>query len=225
MEAPMAEIGAPSILVLVYTSAIMMILRFNVGPIVGKLGPLGLLMSAATCAIIGLFLLAGANGLVMIFIAATIYGVGKTFFWPTMLGVVSEQYPKGGALSLNAIAGIGMLSVGILGGPMIGAFQEKNVTDSIAESQPAIIEAIAVEKSYVLGEYKAVDPAKLGALPQAQQDMLQPIIEESTQGALKKVALFPILMLVGYIGLHLYFKSRGGYKPVELASGENAGSH
>lgn len=225
MEAPMAEIGAPAILVLVYTSAIMMILRFNVGPIVGRLGPIGLLMAAATCAIIGLFLLAGASSLVMIFVAATIYGLGKTFFWPTMLGVVSEQYPKGGALSLNAIAGIGMLSVGILGGPLIGAFQEKNVTDSIAESQPAIIEAVAVEKTYVLGKYKAVDPAKLAALPQAQQDTLQPIIEEGTQGALKKVALFPILMLIGYIGLHLYFKSKGGYKPVEIGGGESAGSH
>ena len=46
-----------------------------------------------------------------IFIAATIYGCGKTFFWPTTLGVVSEQTPKGGALTLNAIGGIGQVSV------------------------------------------------------------------------------------------------------------------
>ena len=31
---------------------------------------------------------------VMIFVAATLYGFGKTFFWPTMLGVVSEQTPE-----------------------------------------------------------------------------------------------------------------------------------
>ena len=42
----------------------------------------------------------------LIFLAATLYGFGKTFFWPTMLGVVSEQTPKGGALTLNAISGL-----------------------------------------------------------------------------------------------------------------------
>ncbi len=218
MEAPMQEIGAPAILVLVYTSMIMVILRFNVGPIVGKLGPLGLLMAAASFAAVGLFLLAGAKGLAMVFIAATIYGIGKTFFWPTMLGVVSEQYPKGGALSLNAIAGIGMLSVGIVGGPLIGAFQEKNVTEAIAESNPALIESIGQDKSYVLGDYKAVDPAKLAALPQEEQEKLQPIIQEGTQSALRKVTIFPILMLIGYIGLSLHFKSKGGYKPVDIAA-------
>ena len=219
MQAPMLEIGAPAILVLVYTSAIMMILRFNVGPIVGKLGPLGLLMAAAAFAAVGLFLLAGATGLAMVFIAATIYGIGKTFFWPTMLGVVSEQYPKGGALSLNAIAGIGMLSVGIVGGPLIGAFQERNKTDAIAEAHPGMIETIGQDRSYVLGDYKAIDPAKFAELSQEDQEMLQPIIAEGTQSALREVTLFPILMLIGYIGLHLFFKSRGGYKPVDLSAG------
>ena len=50
----------------------------------------------------------------MILIAATLYALGKTFFWPTTLGTVSEQSPKGGALTINAIAGVGMLGVGIL---------------------------------------------------------------------------------------------------------------
>lgn len=225
METPLEEIGAPAILVLVYTSAIMMILRFNVGPIVNRLGPLGLLATAASLAIVGLFLLSGAHGLVMIFLAATIYALGKTFFWPTMLGVVSEQYPKGGALTLNAIAGIGMLSVGIIGGPLIGAFQEKNVTDSLRQSSPAIIDNITVEKTYVLGTYEALDPAKMGVLPQAQRDAMQPEIRRATQGALKKITIFPIIMLVAYIGLILYFKSKGGYKPVELDDGQTGGAH
>ena len=34
--------------------------------------------------------------------AATVYGIGKTFLWPTMLGVVSERFPRGGALTLGA---------------------------------------------------------------------------------------------------------------------------
>ena len=106
-----------------------------------------------------------------------------------------------------------------MGGPLIGAFQEKNVTDAIAESHPDMIETIGQDKSYVLGDYKAVDPAKLAELSQEDQEMLQPIIEEGTQSALRKVTLFPILMLIGYIGLNLYFKSRGGYKPIDLSAG------
>ena len=78
----MQEIGAPSILVLVYTSAIMMILRFNVGPIVGKLGPLGLLIASASFAAVGLFLLAGAKGLAIVFIAALFTGSVKPFSGP-----------------------------------------------------------------------------------------------------------------------------------------------
>ena len=56
----------------------------------------------------------------MVFLAATIYGVGKTFFWPTMLGIVSERFPKGGALTLNAAGGVGMLSVGVVGTVFLG---------------------------------------------------------------------------------------------------------
>src|SRR5262249_5921613 len=100
--------------ILVYTSAIMMVLRFFAGPIVHSLSPLGLLAVSSLLAIVGLYSLSFAAG-AMIFIAATLYGFGKTFFWPTMLGVVSEQMPKGGALTLNAISGIGMLAVGTLG--------------------------------------------------------------------------------------------------------------
>ena len=116
MEEPMKEAGYNGLWVLIYTSAIMMVLRFwFAGPIVEKLGPLGLLATSAVLAIAGLYLLSTASGLTAIFIFATLYGFGKTFFWPTTLGVVSEQCPKGGALTLNAIAGIGMLAVGILG--------------------------------------------------------------------------------------------------------------
>src|SRR5207237_114303 len=56
--------------------------------------------------------------------AATVYGLGKTFYWPTMLGVISERFPKGGALALGFSGGVGMLAAGLLGGPGIGYFQD-----------------------------------------------------------------------------------------------------
>ena len=216
MEKPMHASGWNPTWVLVYTSAIMMVLRFNAGPVINKFGPLGLLAMCSGLAIVGLQLLSFASGVFFIFFAATIYGIAKTYFWPTMLGVVAEQTPKGGALTLNAIAGIGMLTVGILGGPFIGYLQETSVTSAIEEEIPAVYEEVTVESDYLLGKYTAFNAETLGALPEAVRAQVNEIKERETQGALGKMAMFPAFMLVCYIGLIFYFKSQGGYKPKSL---------
>ena len=41
---------------------------------------------------------------------------------------------------------------------------------------------------------------------------------ESNQQALRAMALFPTFMLVCYLILIGYFKSKGGYKPVDIGS-------
>ena len=90
MTPEMATIGIDAGWILVYTSFIMMILRFFAGPIVHKFSPLGLLAVSSIIAAIGLVFLSKATGLTII-AAATLYGLGKTFFWPTMLGVVLQN--------------------------------------------------------------------------------------------------------------------------------------
>lgn len=220
MEEPMKEAGFNPLWVLIYTSAIMMVLRFFAGPIVHALQPLGLLAVSATLAIAGLVWLSGASGMTMIFAAATLYGFGKTFFWPTTLGVVSEQCPKGGALTLNAIAGIGMLTVGIVGGPLIGKMQEDSAVAAVTEAKPDI--ELTKESSYFLGKYEAVDSDKVAALPDAEAAEVNEAATKGKQGSLKQIALFPGIMLLCYLGLILYFRGRGGYKPVELASDASA---
>lgn len=223
--------------VLVYTSAIMCVLRFFAGPIVHKLSPLGLLSLSALLAIFGLTWLSAASGALMIFAAATLYALGKTFFWPTMLGVVSEQTPKGGALTLNAISGIGMLAVGTLGFPFIGVLQtqeqQKALANSpeIVETIPALVKdgkftAVTSKKIYEILEYQAVDDKAvtqaIEALPETQQPDATTLVkttqDQSKQKALGKMAIFPAIMLACYLGLLLFFKSKGGYKPVELTS-------
>jgi hypothetical protein len=52
--------------------------------------------------------------------AATIFGIGKTFLWPTMIGVTAELFPRGGPLLLAVMGGAGMLSVGLVL-PVMGA--------------------------------------------------------------------------------------------------------
>jgi MFS family permease len=213
--------------VLVYTSAIMLVLRFFAGPIIHSLSPLGLLAGSAVLAIVGLILLSGATGVAMLFVAATLYGFGKTFFWPTMLGVVSDQTPRGGALTLNALGGIGMLAVGVLGFPFIGTLQADKKIDAIAgtsaaQSVPGLVQdgtlapkVLDEKRVYEIIPYATVNDAALAAqtasLPAPQQKEIADAAAGSAQRALKNMALFPAIMLGGYVILIVYFRSRGGY--------------
>lgn len=116
------------LMLFMWTSGLMFALRFFAGPIVHKISPLGLLFASGVLGAAGLLLLGNVEGIVLCVVAATIYGLGKTFFWPTMLGVVSERFPRGGAVTLGMIGGIGMLSAGLLGGPGIGYNQDVYAT-------------------------------------------------------------------------------------------------
>jgi MFS family permease len=123
------------LMLFIWTSGLMFALRFFAGPIVHQISPLGLLFCSAVLGCIGLLLFGNAVGIVLCVVAATIYGLGKTFFWPTMLGVVSERFPRGGALTLGAVGGVGMLSAGLLGGPGIGYKQDYFAVEKLKDSQ------------------------------------------------------------------------------------------
>jgi len=220
MREPMSELNLQPGWVLVYTSLIMLILRFFAGPIVHHLSPLGLLAVSAALAIVGLLYLSTAAGLTIL-VAATIYGVGKTFFWPTMLGVVAEQFPKGGALTLNTIAGVGMLSVGVLGNPLLGNIQDRKLDQQLAQ-YPGIYERVISDetKASVFGPYRPLNQQALRELDAGDRDMVQKEQDAAKQSALKTVAIFPCIMLASYLGLILYFKTRGGYRAQTLIKEE-----
>src|SRR6185295_4399332 len=112
------------LMLFVYTSTLMFALRFVAGPIVHKISPLGLLFTSGIFGAIGLTLLGNAVGGLMCVVAATVYALGKTFLWPTMLAVASERFPKGGAVAIGLMGGMGMLSAGLIGGPAIGYKQD-----------------------------------------------------------------------------------------------------
>lgn len=213
MSPEMEKLGYNAAWVLVYTSAIMLVLRFLAGPLVHKLSPLGLLAVCALLAACGLIFLSKAAGMT-IFAAATLYGVGKSFFWPTMLGVVSEQFPKGGALTLNATGGVGMLAVGVLGAPFIGLLQENALSSDLKKQQPTLYAAVKAdqEKNSVFGAYEPVDPDKIAKLPEADQSTIKTIDNSAKRSALATMAIFPCIMLVCYLILITYFRSQGGYQ-------------
>jgi len=114
---PQLNPGAGSgVLFLVYTAGLMFALRQWASGLSHK-SPLTTLIVSSLLAGIGLYWLGGldsnSNALVA-FVAATLFGIGKTFLWPTMLGVAAEQFPRGGALVLSLLGGAGMLSVGLV---------------------------------------------------------------------------------------------------------------
>ena len=221
MEGEMSQLGLNAGWVLIYTSLIMMILRFYAGPIVHRLSPLGLLACSAALAMLGLVFLSKASG-TLILLAATLYGVGKTFFWPTTLGVVAEQFPKGGALTLNAIAGMGMLAVGTFGNPILGNIQDRYVAQKVQEHDASegtnLANTYVMEKRSIIGSYDAVDPAKLRAGSENDKSIISRFQNAAKKETLWKVAILPLIMLICYIGLIFYFRSKGGYRPVEIDS-------
>lgn len=108
----------------IYTSLLMTGLRFFAGPIVHKISSLGLLFISAIIGATGLYLISIGDSVPFMFFAATVYGIGKTFLWPTMLGVVGERFPKSATVAMAMLGCVGMLSAGYLGGPGIGYKQD-----------------------------------------------------------------------------------------------------
>ena len=82
--------------ILIYTSSMMFVLRHFAGPIAHRFSPVGMLTGSAVFSAIGLYALSFAYDFTTAIAAATIFGLGITYFWPTMLGVTAERFPRGG---------------------------------------------------------------------------------------------------------------------------------
>lgn len=157
------------LMLFVYASSIMFVLRFFAGPIVEKINPVGLLFMSACLGSFGLYMIGQSEAAAMVWLSVTIYGLGKTFLWPTMLGVVGERFPKGGAVVMGAMGGIGMLSAGLLGGPGIGYKQDYYASKSLDEASPEAYERYAVSeadksKFLTFPEIRGLDGQKVGVI-------------------------------------------------------------
>ena len=131
-----------------WTSAIMFSLRFCAHFIETKLklSPVGLLMLCSALAFIGLRLSSVMNTFSMALIALGIYAVGKTFFWPTMLAVASDRYPRTGAVAISIMGGIGMLSAGLIGSPGLGYAKDRFSGEKLKEINESTYAAFKAEQ-------------------------------------------------------------------------------
>ena len=141
-------VGMQGILLLVYVSALMFVMRHFAGPIVARISSVGLMFVSCLAAGIGLYLLSLANSPPLAFAAATVWGIGVCYMWPTMLGIVAERFPRGGAMAMGLMGFAGGMSIQFVL-PQMGAIfdaakaQKAGGADKIANLSPeAMQEAV-----------------------------------------------------------------------------------
>jgi hypothetical protein len=157
IPAVLASGGLPGILVLVWGSLLMAILRRTAsGPLIRLLSPTGILFSSMILAALGLYLLSTAETAVAAFIAGTVFAVGVCFVWPTMLGFVSERVPRSGALGLALLGGAGMGIVGLVTSPWLGKIADEKAHERFVAQQPAVVATLDSARSALRAKLPSV---------------------------------------------------------------------
>jgi MFS family permease len=136
IERILGNSGANPMLILAMVTGIMALGRYFAGPIIHKLNPIGVLLMSAILTSAAVYSMSIAEGN-MIYFAAILFAFGVCYFWPTMIGFVSEYLPKTGALGMSLVGGAGMLSTAIWQ-PVIGSWLD-------AEKEIALASGIAQE--------------------------------------------------------------------------------
>jgi MFS family permease len=245
---------------IVFSASIMLTLRVFAGSVLQFFTPPSLLALSGLLSAVGLFWLSSAAG-VAVFIAFVLYALGQTYYWPCVLGFVSERYPEGGALTLNTVSAIGLLSFGIIGAPLLGVAFDKSIHDSLNEREPTFVAVAETDEGFLWSEHMAIDPAVLirpaaddnkngildreehtlgmdeesqqaieadwaamDALSSEEDARVRAVFAEEDAAAGRSVLAyavrFPLILVFAFGCIALFFRSRGGYKPIELASME-----
>ena len=119
--------GIDGIWFLMLTAGIMFVLRFFVSNWVHKFSPFAVMTACSVITAVGLYWLGSlqpGTSIPIAFLAATVFGFGKVYYWPTMLGVTAERFPKGGALLISLMGGAGFLAISFVL-PVMGAQFDK----------------------------------------------------------------------------------------------------
>jgi len=211
-----------------WTSAIMFSLRFCANFIEQKLGlsPVGILLTCAILACVGLNLASAMTSFGVALVALAVYAIGKTFFWPTMLAVASDRFPRTGAIAISIMGGIGMMSAGLIGSPGLGYAKDRFAGEALKESNPAVYaqyRAATPSQFLFFSEVHGLDGTKLADAQKVDVGTRTPdqkaVVDASITGdrrTLKADSFIPAAMATIYLLLLLYFKAAGGYKAVHL---------
>jgi hypothetical protein len=172
--------------------------------------------------------------------------LGKTFFWPTMLAVTGDRFPRTGAVAMSLMGGVGMMSAGLIGGPGLGYAKDRFAVEELKKVDAPLYEEWkgegATSKFLAFGEVTALDPGRLEAAKKAAaakksvdsgmtvtpeeaalaKDLTpaqQTVVDADIRGnrdTLKVDSLIPATMAICFLLLSIYFKSIGGYRPLTI---------
>ncbi|MFK8048080.1 MAG: sugar MFS transporter [Halioglobus sp.] len=173
-------VGMQGILLLVYVSALMFVMRHFAGPIVARISSVGLMFVSCIAAGIGLYALSLSTTPATAFAAATIWAIGVCYMWPTMLAIISERFPRGGALAMGMMGFAGGMAIQFVL-PKMGA-----IFDTAKAEAAGGAEKLA------------------GLSPEAMEEVIRYASVESFQS----VAIVPILLLPVFGAIWIYDRSR-----------------
>jgi MFS family permease len=194
--------------VLIYTSLMMFTLRHFAGPIAHRLSPVGMLTGSAILSAFGLYALSFAYDFKTAIAAATIFGLGITYFWPTMLGVTAERFPRGGAFLLGLMGCVGNLAIGLVQ-PWMG-----RINDEIT------LAAIPTEFRNQIVVQGVIEPGEVKKLPPEQQSIVTEAQKEGAKWSFRYVSALPVILVFIFGGIALADRARGGYRPEVLKGKE-----
>lgn len=176
-----------AILLLTIETGVMVLGRAFAEPVVHKFSPQGVLLISAVLAALGLYLLGHTTGN-MLFVGAIVFGMGVCYFWPTMLGFVSENLPKTGAIGMNFMGGAGMFAVSVYM-MFMGGYYDRLISGKLpagADMKQYADAAPGTEFANVLNE------AKKAAGPEI----------------INATLIIPVILAVAFAGLFFYMKGR-----------------
>lgn len=175
-------VGMQGILLLVYVSVLMFVLRHFAGHLAKRIAPVGILWCGSACAAGGLYLLSVATTPVSALLAATLWGVGVCYFYPTMVACVAERYVRGGALFMGILGFVGGMSLQIVM-PFMGAVYDRAKLEAAGSAE------------------------QLQALAGADLDNA---LRAAASASFQSIALLPLLLLPLFGGIWLYERLRAG---------------
>lgn len=188
-----------ALLILTFVAGIQVLGRAFASPVVHRLSPQGVLLASAILSALGIYLLIHLHG-TAIFGGAIVFGLGVAFFWPCMLGFVSENLPKTGAVGMNLMGGAGMFAVSIYMIFMGGYYDKLMIAKLPAGANLADYRSAAAgtEMSRIF------DQARTASGPEV----------------LNTTLIIPVVLILAFAGLNLYMKGR---KKPELLVASPAG--
>lgn len=176
-------VGMPGILVLVYVSAIMFVMRHFAGALEHRFSDMGLLLMCTVPAAVGLYLLSVANSPVTAVLAATVWAFGVCFMWPTMLAAVSRRYPRSGPWGIGLVGFAGALAIYFVL-PELGAIYDR----------------AKLEKAGGKEAFAALQPGS---------DALQQVLAYAAEKSFQTIAIIPVVLFFIFLAVRLVERKSG----------------